>query len=113
VTLVRFAVTHRSAPAQFRASVKFFDDTVFLKRATGSLAAKPQGNRGGHGNQARVAGWIERRIKQKRDLTLDELVAELREGHGVEVHRVSIWRHLRGLGLTHKKRPVGGRTEAA
>ena len=99
--------------AQFRVSVKFVNDMVLLKRRTGSLAAKPQGNGGGQGKLAGAAGWIERRIKEKRDLTLDELVAELREGHGVEGHRVSVWRRLRGLGLTHKKDPPGGRAEAA
>ena len=46
--------------------------------------------------------------EEKRDLTLEELVVELRDGHGVEAHRVSVWRHLRGLGLTHKKRPARG-----
>ena len=105
--------THRSAAARFRVSIKFVNDMVLLKRRTGSLEAKPQGNGGGHGKLAGVAGWIEHRIKQKRDLTLDELVVELRDGPGVAVHRVSVWRHLRGLGLTHKKRPAGGRAKAA
>ena len=41
--------THRSAAARFRVSVKFVNDMVKLKRATGSLAPKPQGNGGGHG----------------------------------------------------------------
>ena len=89
--------------AQFRVSVKFVNDMVLLKRRTGSLEARPEGNGGGHGKLAGVAGWIERRIKEKRDLTLDELVVELRDGHGVEAHRVSVWRRLRGPGLTHKK----------
>ena len=84
-----------------------------MKAATGGLAAKPQGNGGGHGKLAGVVGWIERRIKEKRDLTLDELVVELRDGQGVAAHRVSIWRHLRGLGLTHKKRPARRGAEAA
>ena len=119
--VTRIGVSHPSAigpseaanAAQFRVSVKFVNDMVLLKRATGSLAAKPRGNGGGHGKLAGVAGWIERRIKEKRDLTLDELVAELREGHGALAHRVSVWRHLRGLGLTHKKRPARRRAEAA
>ena len=88
-------------------SVKFVNDMVLLKRSTGSLAAKPQGNGGGHGKLAGVAGWIERRIKEKRDLTLDALVVELREKQGVEAHRVSVWRRLRGLSLKYKKRPAG------
>ena len=105
--------THRAAATQFRVSIKFVNDMVLLMRATGSLEAKQQGNCGGHGKLAGVADWIGRRIKEKRDLTLDELVVELRDLQGVETHRSSVWRHLRGLGLTHKKRPAGGRAEAA
>lgn len=113
VDFVEEGHTHRAAAAQFRVSIKFVNDMVLLKRATGSLEAKPQGSGGGHGKLAGVAGWIEQRIKEKRDLTLDELVVELRDGHGVDVHRVSVWRRLRGFGLTHKKRPARGRAEAA
>jgi transposase len=105
--------THRSTAARFKVSIKFVNDMVKLMKATGGLAPKAQGNGGGHGKLVGVAGWIERRIREKRDLTLDELVVELRDGHGVEAHRVSVWRHLRGLGLTHKKRPARRRAEAA
>ena len=108
VSFVEEGHTHRSAAAQFRVSVKFVNDMVLLKRATGSLQAKPQGNGGGFGKLSGVADWIARRIKEKRDLTLDELVVELRCGHGVEAHRGSVWRRLRGLGLTHKKRLASG-----
>ena len=113
VDFVEEGHTHRAAAAQFRVSIKFVNDMVLLKRDTGSLQAKPQGNGGGHGKLAGVADWIRRRIEEKRDLTLDELVAELRAQHGVETHRTSVWRHLRGLGLTHKKRPARHRAEAA
>ena len=51
--------------AQFRVSIKFVNDMVLLKRDTGSLEAKPQGNGGGHGKLAGVADWIGRRIKEK------------------------------------------------
>ena len=92
---------HRAAAAQFRVSIKFVNDMVLFKRATGSLEVKQQGNGGGHGKLAGVADWIGRRIMEKRDLTLDELVIELRAQHGIETHRVdfrivlthfSIWR---------------------
>lgn len=113
VDFVKEGHTRRAAAAQFRVSVKFVNDMVLLKRRTGSLAAKPQGNGGGHGKLTGVAGWIACRIKEKGDLTLDELVVELREARGVEANRVSVWRRLQGLGLTHKKRPAGGRAKAA
>ena len=79
VDFVEEGHTHRSVAAQFRVSIKFVNDMVLLKRATGSLAAKPQGNGGGHGKLAGVAGWTLRRIRDKRDLTLDERVVALRE----------------------------------
>ena len=113
VDFVEEGHTHRAAAVQFRVSIKFVNDMVILKRVTGSLEAKPQGNGGGHGKLAGVAGWIGRRIMEKRDLTLDELVVELREIQGVDAHRVSVWRRLRGFGLTHKKRPARHRAEAA
>jgi transposase len=60
-----------------------------------------------------VKAPIGKRMTQKPDLTLDDLVTELAERHGITIHRVSVWRLLRGLGLTHKKRPASRRAEAA
>ena len=57
---------------------------VPLKQATGSLGGKPLGNGGGHGKLAGVVGWIKRRITEKRDQTLDEMVADLRDGPGCQ-----------------------------
>ena len=104
--------TYRAAAAQFRVSIKFVNVTAILKRSTGSLEPKPQGNGGGHGKLAGVVDWIAWRIKERRNLTLDELLIELRDGPGVEAHRVSVWR-LRSLDLTHKKRLARHRAEAA
>ena len=99
VDFVEEGHTHRASAAQFRVSIKFVNDMVLLKRVTGSIEAKRQGNGGGHGKLVGVADWTLRRIKEKRDLTLDELMVELREVQGVKAHRVSVWRHLSGLGL--------------
>jgi transposase len=86
---------------------------VILKRDTGGLEPRAQGNGGGHGKLGPVRDWIEARMAKKPDLTLNDLVAELADCHGITIHRVSVWRFLRGLGLTHKKRPSGIRAEAA
>ena len=59
----RTGVSHRRAigssamanATQFRVSIKFVNDVVLFKRATGSLEAKQQGNGGGHGKLAGVA----------------------------------------------------------
>jgi transposase len=85
---------------------------VKLKAATGGLAPKVQGNGGGHGKLAGLKDWVARRIGEKRDLTAAMLAAEIAATHGTTVHRGSVWRLLRDLGLTHKKRPASRRTEA-
>jgi transposase len=113
VAFVEEGHSHRASAAQFRVSVKFVNDMVTLKRQTGALEPRAQGNGGGHGKLASLRGWIEVRIAAKPDLTLDDLVLELADRHSITIHRVSVWRVLRSLGLTHKKRPPSRRTEAA
>ena len=89
-----------------------FCNNAILKRETGGLAPRSQGNGGGHGKLEVVKAAIGKRMIEKPDLTLNDLVAELAVRHGITIHRVSVWRLLRGLGLTHKKRPASGRAEA-
>ncbi len=98
---------HREAARHFRVSPKFVNDLVRLRRETGSIMPRVQGNGGGHGKLVCVRDWIEARIAAKGEITLDELVCELASEHGLQVHRVSVWRFLRSLGLTHKKSPSG------
>lgn len=98
---------HRGAARHFRVSPRFVNDLIKLRRVTGSLTPLPQGNGGGHGKLATVTDWIEARVAAKGEITLGELVVELDEAHGITVHRGTVWRVLRGLGLTHKKRSSG------
>ncbi len=58
-----------------------------------------------------MTGWLKARVTAKGEITLDELVAELAETHGIDVRRATVWRVLRGLGPTHEKSPAGARTE--
>lgn len=102
VEFVEEGHTHRAAAAHFRVSIKFVNDMVKLKRETGGLAPKRQGNPG-RGKLSEMSEWLRARTCEKTDITLDELVAELREGHGIHVHRASVGRRLHKLGLTHKK----------
>jgi transposase len=104
--------THRSTAARFRVSVRFVNDMVKLMKATGGLVPKVQGNGGGHGKLFPLKDWIGRRIAEKRDMTAAGLASEIAATHGMAVHRGSVWRLLRELGLTHKKRPAGHRAEA-
>ncbi len=113
VAFVEEGHSHHASAARFRVSVKFVNDMVILKNGTGGLEPRRQGNRGGHGKLARLRGWIVARMAAKPDLTLDDLVLETADEHQMTVHRVSVWRTLRSLGLTHKKRPSGRRAKAA
>lgn len=113
IALVEEGHSHRAAAARFRVSVKFVNDMVILKRATGGLVPRAQGSGGGHGKLVSLRDWITARVAKKPDLTLNDLVSELADHHGISIHRVSVWRFLRGLGLTHKKRPASRRAEAA
>ena len=113
VAFVEEGHSHRAAAAQFRVSVKFVNDMVIVKRATGGLEPLTQGNGGGHGKLVVVRDWIEARIAEKPDLTLNDLVAELADRHGLTIHRVSVWRFLRSLGLTNEKRSASHRAKAA
>ena len=67
----------RRGACVFRSS--FVNDMVRLKRESGSLAPKRQGNPG-RGKLTGVKGWVERRITAQPDLTIDELTAEAGRG---------------------------------
>ena len=107
VALVEEGLTHTATSRQLRVSIKFVNDMVRLKRETGALEPKRQGNPG-RGKLTDVTGWVRARIADRADLTIDELTAELKAHHGLAVHRSSVGRLLHRLGLSHKKRPAGG-----
>ena len=87
---------HREAARHFRVSPRFVNDMVILKRESGDLLPKAQGNTA-EGKLAPYVGWLRDRLALKADLTLDKIVAELAAGHGVTVHRGSVgrWLHRR------------------
>lgn len=104
VALVEQGSTHTETAQRLCVSIKFVNDMVRLKRMTGALEPKPQGNPG-RGKLSGVQDWIGSRIAAQPDLTIDELTAELGSEHGLIVHRSSVGRLLHRLGLSHKKRP--------
>lgn len=78
---VEQGITHTEVARRLCVSIKFVNDMVRLKRETGSLAPKPQGNPG-RGKLTGVKGWVEHRIAARPDLTIDELTAELAQSKG-------------------------------
>lgn len=107
VALVEEGQTHTATARQLRVSVKFVNDMVRLKRETGALEPKRQGNPG-RGKLTDVAGWVRDQIAHQPDLTIDALTAQLEARQGLAVHRSSVGRLLHRLGLSHKKRPASG-----
>ncbi len=99
--------THRATAAHYRVSVKFVNDMVKLKRETGSLEPRRQGNPG-WSKLGPFDDWVRGRLSEQGDLTLDALVAELWRDHGLRIARSSVGAWLHRLGLTHKKRPARG-----
>lgn len=104
---------HREAGRHFRVSPKFVNDMIKLRRESGGLAAKPQGNRGRTGKLRGLEDWVRARLAAKGDLTLDELCLELEVEHRVRVHRSAVGRWLQRLGLSHKKNAARHRAAAA
>ena len=105
VALVEQGNTHTEAARRLCVSIKFVNDMVRLKRETGSLSPKVQGNPG-RGKLTGVKDWVAGRIAVRPDLTIEELTAERIAEHGVKVHRSSVGRLLLRLGLSHKKGPA-------
>lgn len=103
VAHVESGKTHHSAAARFDVSVKFVNDMVRLKRETGSLAPKRQGNLG-IGKLTPHETWVRDQVDAKGEITLDEMVVRLAAERGVSVDPSSVWRLFQRLGLTHTKR---------
>ena len=81
------------------------------QRATGSAAAKPMdGVRRAVLADQRV--WLLARIKQKPDLTLLAIRAELAE-RGVTVSLWAVWKLYASEGITFKKKPAASRATAS
>lgn len=106
VRLVEQGYTHTETAVRLCVSIKFVNDMVRLKRETGALEPKPQGNPG-YGKLSDVKEWVRSRVSAQPDLTIDELTSVLGADHGLKVHRSSVGRLLHRLGLSHKKRPSG------
>ena len=98
--------SNREASRVFSVSPRFVNDMVKLRRETGSLAAKKQGNPG-RGKLSPYADWVKGRLAENGELTLNELRLELLEQHGLTVHLGSVGNWLHRLGLSHKKKSYG------
>lgn len=91
---------------RFDVSVKFVNDMVKLKRETGALHPKRQGNPG-IGKLTPHEDWVREQVASRGEITLEEMTARLLAERGVSANPSSVWRLFGRLGLTHKKRHSG------
>ena len=100
--------TTRAAAARFGVSVA--TAVRWAQRGRAGLSLAPR-KRGGHRPSplvGAVAIWLRGRVREKPDITLRALTAELRD-RGTVVHVRSVWRFMRREGLSYKKNAVGER----
>src|SRR6056297_1530723 len=69
VALVEQGNTHTETARRLCVSIKFVNDMVRLKRETGALKPKPQGNPE-HGKLSGLKDWVRSRIAAQADLTI-------------------------------------------
>jgi len=101
----------RSVAARYAVSPSSVIRWAERQRETGSVAARPMGGV----RRAALAGqrdWLLARIRDKPDLTLAVLAAELRD-RGVVVAISVVWRFFRAAGISFKKKPAGVRAGSA
>lgn len=98
--------SHRAAASHFRVSPRFVNDMIKLRRDTGRLQPKEQGNHGNASKLNKFEGWVRQRLEEKADLTLNELRLELHDVHHVKVHLSAVGYWLHRLGLSHKKNSI-------
>jgi transposase len=102
VAFVKEGHSHREAARHFRVSPRFVNNMMLLYQRTGSLAAKRQGYAPGKAKLIAHQGWLEERLAENGEMTLDELRAELAE-QGVNVHRATVGRFLNNMNYSNKK----------
>ena len=112
VAFVEEGHSHRSAAAHFRVSPRFVNALILRKKATGTLAPMRQGHAGTNSKLRPHEDWLRHRLAENGELTLDELRCEL-SARGVEVHRSSVGRFLKSLGLSNKKNAASKRAQAS
>jgi transposase len=94
--------SQRQIAAHFRVSPSFITRLLRTRRRTGSLAPKPHG--GGHPPALDQAGRkrLRQLVRKQPDATLEELAARV----GVRCGRMAIFRTLRALKVTRKKKSL-------
>ena len=105
VAAVRAGLTCRAVAERFGVAVSSVVQWSQLEARTGGVVP---GRTGGHRKPilAPHHGWLLARVEACSDVTLNALHDELR-AKGVQVSHDTVWRYLRGAGLSFKKTRAG------
>ena len=104
--------SRRGAAEDLSVSPSFSVKLVQRQARTGSLDPSTQGRPRGTGKLDPYRTFLLDRVKEKPDITMPELAAELAERHGVEVDPASVSRFLCKAGLSYKKNSAGQRARS-
>jgi transposase len=104
--------SRRGAAEDLSVSASFSVKLVARQTLTGSLEPKTQGRPRGTGKLDPYRAFLVGRVKERPDITMPELAAELAERHGVEADPASLSRFLCKAGLSYKKNSGGQRARA-
>ena len=107
VARVTSGQSRRGAAEDLQVSPSFSVKLVARHRRTGSLAPARQGRPPGTGKLAPYRDFLIARVKEKPDISMPELVAELEAQHGVQADPASLSRFLCKAGFSYKKNAAG------
>jgi transposase len=111
VAAVRSGSTVRAVAERFGVAVSSVVKWSQLERRTGGVAP---GRTGGHRKKVLAPhhDWLMARVEACSEVTLITLRDELR-AKGVQVSHDTVWRYLRGVGFSFKKKRAGQRAGSA
>lgn len=107
VARVASGQSRRGAAEALQVSPSFSVKLVARHGCTGSLAPQRQGRPPGTGKLARYRDFLIGRVKEKPDITMPELAAELEARHGLAADPASLSRFLCKAGFSYKKNAAG------
>jgi transposase len=104
VAALEGGLSTREAAARFSVGIATAGEWGRLKRSQGDVRPAKQGKPKGSVLDPH-ADFILGALREKPDLTLDEMVDRLAAERDVKVVRTAVWKFLDRHGQTHKKRP--------
>lgn len=113
VAAVSGGLSRRQAAERFGVSAASAVRWVEAVNTTGTAKAKPQGGDTRSHRIEAFSGVILAAVAARKDISLVELAALLRSGHGVSFGASTVWRCLDRHGMTFKKNSARCRAGAA